>query len=744
MFGVETVAPAATAAEMRQMLRELQRDAILFVLPVLSVAGAVLFLSDQWFRDPLQATVPGTVLLVWPIVVWVLRRRSYLASAWALVVGVSLLDFAVAVWVGSTAPFYLLALTAGAAALYVSAAAGALTATVCTGVVLLAPSGPVPVELAHRLIAVTGIWATLGLVWLTSQPLMTALQWSWSSHIQSRFLLDQARDDQVRLKQTLADLADANSQLTRLNRLAHGLRQSAEDARRAKEQFVANVSHELRTPLNMVLGFSEMILQAPQTYGANVPPALLADLSVVHRNTEHLASLIDDVLDLSQIEAGRVALTKERVVFGDIVESAVDAVRPLFESKGLSLQTDVQADLPPILCDRTRVREILLNLLSNAGRFTESGSVGLRAWREEDGITTSVADTGPGITAEHLDRIFQPFQQLDGSIRSRYGGTGLGLSISKSFVELHGGRMWLESEVGTGTTFYFRLPVDLPDAAGDGVSRWFSPYWQYEGRTRSSLSPAPNVRPRYLVLESGSALQRLLARYMDGAEIQPVASLDDASREAARLPARALLVNNAAVDQTLRQLAKASPMPAGTPAIACFVPDVSDAADELGVATYLIKPIERAALLGALDGLQLHGRTVFVVDDDPEALRLFWRMLSSADGYRVITASSGREALAILREQHPDAMLLDLIMPEMDGFQVLAAKGADPELTDIPVIVTTARDPMGQPIVSGALAVTRGGGLSVPLLLAGIEGLARLFGPPDQADNPVSPETAPG
>jgi len=171
-----------------------------------------------------------------------------------------------------------------------------------------------------------------------------------------------------------------------INRLADGLRQEAEEARRAKEQFVANVSHELRTPLNMIIGFSEMILNAPQTYGASpsggrLPPALLADLAVSLRNAQHLASLIDDVLDLSQIEAGQMALVRARVALPEVIEEALVAVRPLFESKGLSLRADLENGLPEVSGDRTRIREVLLNLLSNAGRFTEQGRVTVAARR---------------------------------------------------------------------------------------------------------------------------------------------------------------------------------------------------------------------------------------------------------------------------------------------------------------------------------------------------------------------------
>src|SRR6185503_18004148 len=200
-------------------------------------------------------------------------------------------------------------------------------------------------------------------------------------------------------EQALADLAQANLQMTRLNILAQGLRQAAEEARRAKEEFVANVSHELRTPLNMIIGFSETILQSPGAYGKKIPPALLADLMVIYRNAEHLSELINDVLDLSQVDAEKMALTKEQAQLGEIVEEATTAIRPLYTSKGLYLDVDIPENLPSIFCDRTRIREVLLNLLSNAGRFTERGGVHLRGWLKGNDVVVSVTDSGPGIAA---------------------------------------------------------------------------------------------------------------------------------------------------------------------------------------------------------------------------------------------------------------------------------------------------------------------------------------------------------
>jgi signal transduction histidine kinase/CheY-like chemotaxis protein len=595
-----------------------------------------------------------------------------------------------------------------------------------------------------RVLTALGAWGTVGLIWFAMRPMQIAGKLAWSAYKQSQQLTEESRDYHLRLQQTLEDLSTANQQLVHLNRLADGLRQAAEEARRAKEQFVANVSHELRTPLNMIIGFSEMIVNAPQAYGRRLPTALLADLAVILRNSQHLADLINDVLDLSQLEAGQMALVREQIALPEVVGAAAMAVRPLFESKGLYLRTELPDDLPPVSADRTRIREVMLNLLSNAGRFTERGGITVRGQRRSNDLVISVADTGPGIAAADQERLFQPFQQLDGSLSRRYGGAGLGLSISREFVELHGGKMWVESEPGAGATFFFTLPLDNSPAPSASAQRWLMPGWEFLQRTRPSLvQPAP-TRPRIVVCEAGESLQRWLTRYLSHVEIVAVPDMTKAVEKLTTGPAQALLVNVASVAETLQQSDLVAWLPNNVPLIICSAPGVSAAAHSLGVADYLIKPIARETLLATLDRLRLKGKTILVADDDADTLRLFRRVLSSAEqGYRVLTATDGREAWRVLCEERPDAILLDLFMPEMDGFELLAAKNADPLLRDIPTAVISARDPLGRPIVSRALAVTCSAGLSLPQLLACIEALSAILSPLHSPVDPARPAASP-
>ena len=716
---------ATEAFDSQAEIEELQISTVWWSLSPLFPAAVVLYLVAADYTDPMYGTLPGLfLLLLSPAVVFLLHKSRHLAAAVALVIGSFGATLLLMTWSGLPQAVIFLALPVGLAAVLIGFPCSIAAAIACTLFLLAGEPG---VEAALRYVAVVNVWGVIWLVWLTSRPLLLARQWFEASFQQSRAALEESRDYQFQLRRALDDLKEANHQLAQLHRLAHDLRGQADEARRSKEQFVANVSHELRTPLNMIIGFSEMAMNSPETYGPNIPQALLADLEIVLRNSRHLSSLIDDVLDLSQIDAGQMALMKEPVALSEILSAAVTAVQPLFTAKGLSLRTDLPPDLPSLNCDRVRIRQVLLNLLSNAGRFTEHGGVRVAARQDGNHLIVSVADTGPGIKADEIDEIFKPFQQLDGSIHSHWTGSGLGLSISKHFVELHDGRMWLESAPGQGATFYFQLPVTERLAPVDGdMMRLFSPHLTYVERTHRPSLPAAADRPRLLIVEDGSALNRLLTRYLHGVELAAATSLEDAVREIERIPVQALLINAASVSESLGRIEKEIALPYGLPVIVCSVPGIRDAAESLGVSEYLIKPVSREALLAVLDRLAADAKTILVVDDEPDVLRLFRRMLASAErGYRVLRASSAFQARHLLREQRPDIVLTDLIMPEMDGFQLIAEMQADPDLRDIPIVAASARDPSGQPIVSKSLAVSRGDGIAIPQLLASVGALVK-------------------
>jgi signal transduction histidine kinase/DNA-binding response OmpR family regulator len=734
------------SSELRQVLRQLQEEALLFTLLGLFTIGAVLSILTIQQVDVDRGLGLALATFMGSAIVLLVRRFSYQAAAVALVIVSLLLNLLVILWAGLGWDIVLLALPASLATVMLGAPVGVGVAALCSAILLLVSEPSIQATWEMRTIALITMWGAVGMIWLALRPLLTSVQWAWSGYERNSILVEHMQDTQVQLKQTLEDLTKANVQQMRLNQLADGLRRVAEEALQTKEQFVANVSHELRTPINMIIGFSEMIVNTPEAYGNHIPAPLMADLSVILRNSRHLSELINDILDLSQVESGRMALTRERVNLSEVFEAAAIAVRPLFESKRLSISLEVADDLPLVFCDRTRVREVVLNLLSNAGRFTEHGGVIVRAVRDDGNVIVSVADTGPGIAAVDIDRVFRPFEQLDGSIRRRYGGSGLGLAISKSFVELHGGRMWLTSTQGAGTTFFFSLPIDPPMPLQENATRWLNSDWPDLERTHPPAAPPAVVVPRLVVIDPNHALSRLLVRYMDGANIVPVDDLASAVRELSQTPAQALVVNSLQVSEWLAQFSKASQLPYGLPVIICSVPGLPDVVEHLGVSGYLVKPIEKEALLTVVKrvfetsggssqtkpGRAQEGspRTVLVVDDEPDALRLFWRMLEGEpSNYRVLTASDGRQAFDILREQRPNLVLLDLMMPEADGFEFMALKNAHADLRNIPVVIISASDASSQPIVSNAIGITRPGGLSLQQLLNCIETVSKVLSP---------------
>jgi len=715
------------------------------VLAMLPLLGLVFYaLGDAWFgaRELFRFVLFALLMYLLAAVGWLVYRRQAEAGRWFAVLSAAAAVLLAHFWLGVPGALAMAAAPA-AAAIGVLGLGAAAAIAVGQSALLLSLSSAAAIDAQAVALPLIALWTTFGALAAVHLSTRQATQWSWEYFVRARDLVEQARDRQAELASALDQLAHANQQLTRLNLLADGLRRAADDARLAKEQFVANVSHELRTPLNMIIGFSEMILESPETYGASVPPALLADLTVIRRNAQHLAELIDDVLDLSQIEADQMALTKEPAVLSEIVEAAVEAVRPLFESRHLRLAAEAPDNLPDVHCDRTRIREALLNLLSNAGRFTEHGGVQVRVQQDGEDVVVSVSDTGPGIAAEHLDRLFQPFQQVDGSIRRRYGGTGLGLSISKRFIEQHGGRIWVESQQGAGTTFFFRLPIGADRPGSASSARWLVPDWEFHQRTDASPTVKTPVRARLVVLEAGNSLKRLLKRYAGDVDIAAVDDLADALHELSAGLTQALLINDASPSETLDRL-DAATLPYGVPVVACSVPGADESAHALGVAGYLVKPISKEALLAALDRLNLRAGTLLIVDDEPDALRLLQRMLhSSGRGYRVLRARDGQEALKLLGQYRPDVILLDLVMPNMDGFQLLRIRSQDARLQGIPVIVISARDPLGQPIVSRALAVTRRGGLSVHALLSCIRAITQVLAVPGPATEELRGQQAP-
>lgn len=725
-----------TGRQTQALQRDLRSELVPWTYLPYVIGGLVLAILDTDGATPKSWTSIGMLLLV-PSLAACLVPRAHTPSV-GTIVHLLLLSVLVLGWVWFPASelHYAVLIPVVSVSLIQGPAASILMITIATILIVAtrpgATSGPFGSLTLFPTLFVT--WGVAYLALIGQRPAGTMLHWAWEGYEQAQRHLEISRNRQVELKQALEDLALATSETIRLNQLLTVARQAVEDARRAKEEFVANVSHELRTPLNMIIGFSDMILESPGVYARHLPAALLADVAAIKRNSQHLASLVDDVLDLTEADTGHMQLHKEWLSIGELVEEAIEVVSALFDKKRLSLTASIDADIKPVFCDRTRIRQVILNLLSNAGRFTEQGGAHVEVrMHDSETVCVSVSDTGPGMEPQQLDRVFEPFRQADESIRRRYGGTGLGLAISKRFVEMHGGKIRLESEIGAGTTATFTLPtqpmVDSARPDPSDAKRWFGPYHEYTPRDRRSRAPAIDARPRVVVVEQGRVLSHLISHYIEGLEPIRVATLEEAARMVDSQAAVAVCINeaptpaNGAGQQTLR-------MSFDIPIFSCWIPEPRAAYGEMGAQDYLVKPISRTDILNSVARIAPTAHSILLADDDPEARQLFGRALASAGrNYMVLHAGSGNAALTLLRERQPDLLLLDLMMPDKDGFAVLEAKAQDPTIRTIPVIIISARDPQREPTVSKTLEVTRPGGLSARDLMRTLEALTQTLQP---------------
>jgi signal transduction histidine kinase/CheY-like chemotaxis protein len=717
----------------------------------LLIVSAVFFLTSALFltSDLAGSRVPGLmtgILIVGLIFALAnfLSKNNHLLGLITWMIGITL-TLLIACWLTQKPSLVLLssvlpliaAVTIGG---WASVAAESIVIVLVWGVSRIPFGAPLPLDVAALTVGAGAFSGLMG--WAATRELLKVAQWSTSSYDIARKSLEEAQCRQLELAQAQEDLALANKELRRLSQRLKVLERIAEEARQATTEFVANVSHELRTPLNMIIGYADLISRSPKVYGnSKLSSSLMSDIMAILRNARHLATLVNDVLDLSQVEAGRMAISRNWASLEATTTEALSVVKGLFESKGLYLNSEISPGLTAVYFDETRIRQVIINLLSNAGRFTEQGGVTLRCRVEGNDAIVSVADTGPGIAKKDQERVFEPFQQVDASIRRRYGGSGLGLTISKQFVEMHGGKMWLESELGKGTTFSFSLPIETPSPAfglsgGNSVLRSIMPDDEigYRLRTRRSQVPQITTPERYVVVDQEQTMQRLIMRYLPDANVETVLDVSAAVEALNRSPAQALILN-APRSEDVRSVA-INNLPFGTPAITCWLPGEHDAAHRLGVVEYLIKPLIYEKLRATLAALGTNIKTVLIVDDEEDELHLLARHLEADErGYKIVQVTNGPRALSMLRTRHPDVMLLDLTMPGMDGFQVLGEKRRDPAIRDIPVIVISSRDPAGDPIVSNTFTVTHSGGLSQRGLIACVQALGEILAPSAAQEN---------
>lgn len=601
---------------------------------------------------------------------------------------------------------------------------------------------------------------------VVSRVLFRALQWTQDNYELARRQTDALTEQSAQLELTLKSLSQTSFQLARANEQMEVAMQYAEDARQSKQQFAAAVSHELRAPLNLIIGFSDLILNEPGNYHdtrTGLSPKLLADIRVVNNHAQHLLKLVNDILDLSQLDVNYLTVSRASVQIRDVILAAVNDYAYLIEQRSLKLHIDIEPNLPLVMADTTRIRQVLLNLLNNALRFTDKGSITVRAQLSEaeehrngdqpepgsdvppasTHIVISVSDTGVGIAPADLKRIFEPFVQVGDAKRHTSAGSGLGLTISKRFVELHDGHMWVDSALGGGSTFFFTLPCEL---GGAPSTTWRSPH----EFMRREVGPL-------VVVERTAVLSRLLERRIKGMRVESVNSIDALYGSKEYSPEVVLI--NEPVDSSIALLPLTDKL-RRIPVLRCYVhgalalPALDDESPVNHNHHYLVKPVSRDKLYQILAQMLAAGKDgesdaterparILVVDDEEDAAYLLARMLrlapaGSLQGYKgvnVVRARSGEQALEQLHElsqpggQPIDAVLLDLVLGglgSVSGYAVLAEMERCDYLRDIPVCVVTGQVVSGELLVTPYLAFTREDGLSARELAEAVVSLTRI------------------
>lgn len=561
--------------------------------------------------------------------------------------------------------------------------------------------------------------------WLSERNLRTALTWTWNGYERARENQEIARERAGELQRTLKALDEATYRLERANYMLALARDQADEARRLKQQFAQTISHELRTPLNLIVGFTELMAETPGYYGVSLPPSYLRDLSTVYRNARHLQDLVNDVLDLARIEAAQMGMVPVEIDPVSLVDETVSTIRGLVEARGLRLEAQMDKDLPMLWIDPVRIRQILLNLINNAVRFTEEGGITVSVHRRAEDVVFEVSDTGIGIAAEDQNRIFDEFQQADGSTKRQHEGAGLGLAISKRFVELHGGHIWLQSSPGEGSTFYFSLPIKSQG--------WQDTLDLHLSHALADSTPTlSNGEDLILILVTPSpTAAALITRYVHGSNIITVSSIGEAKEAAKQLIPQVVVIDTACeknMTSDVRDCAAAWDLPK-TNFLAVPLPGEASRLRQLQIQGYLIKPVSRDSLWNTMRRFGEDIEHVLIVDDDRDFVRLLTRLLEDnlLRRYEVSAAFNGQQALSLAEQHAPDLILLDLGLPDISGLEVTERLRESASPAELPIVVVSAQESVDyhEPL-PGTIATTRGEGFMPSEIVRWIQNMVDL------------------
>ncbi len=601
--------------------------------------------------------------------------------------------------------------------------AGVLLGQTGTGLVALASAGIMlaltgsGLPLHDFLFPMLLLALATGAVMVSTSNLYTALAWALNGYESAFRNQNIARDQKGKLEQALKSLDIAAHNLYRTNHALDMARAQAEEARQMKQDFAQIISHELRTPLNLIVGFTETMIQSPEYYGQPLAPLYVRDLSIVYRNASHLQNLVDDVLDLARVETAQMSLSMEPTDLTAVAEDAADTARSLVETRGLTFRSEIAADLPTAWVDPIRVKQIIFNLLTNAAKYTDRGSVTLRALRRGDAVIFAVADTGIGIARENLGEIFEPFHQIGNPLRRRAGGAGLGLTISQQLARLHGGQIQVESQIGVGSTFTFSLPLE----PGEMLPQ------DHAGLPAYSVSRKHKEEDIVLLVTRSPAAASTVSRFLRACRTIIVQDVEQAEQAARQMLPQVIVVDTAdqSVDMAALSASVASWGIEPVCVITCPLPGTDRLRERLAANAYLTKPVSHNDLW---DTLRQFGEPVYeilVVDDDQDFLHLIERMLESPlMRYHVSTACSGREALELMRYHTPDLVLLDLDMPDMDGFEMIERLRANPSWQAVRVVIVSGQDGWNTTeLLAGSMTAARPVGVAPSEVLKWLQSL---------------------